>query len=256
MDDDGAADRARGDRLSVQAQGKTLRTASASSLLTPWIEASRIRSPSTMDTTLTSAAQSFSARLPMTSNTGLASVGERLITVRISLVAVWYSSDSCRAAVRFCTSSNSRTFSMAITAWSAKVVASAICLSLKGFTSSRVRIKTPMVVPSRNSGTPRIGAIGEGLLIAARLVVRIGEDVRNMADLAGECDAPGLAFPGRRQWMLPCVLYSFRREAVIRTEPVNVRRHAGRCSPCRRRKAWRRTELAYRARSANRTSSG
>ena len=51
-----------------------------------------------METTLTSASHSFSARSPMMSNTGLASVGERLMTVSISLVAVWYSSNSWRSS--------------------------------------------------------------------------------------------------------------------------------------------------------------
>jgi hypothetical protein len=39
--------------------------------------------------------------------------------------------------VRACTSSNSRTFSIAITAWSAKVVTSSISLSLNGRTLVR-----------------------------------------------------------------------------------------------------------------------
>ena len=46
-----------------------------------------------------------------------------------SEVAVCCSSDSLSSRVRACTSSNSRTFSIAITAWSAKVVTSSICLS-------------------------------------------------------------------------------------------------------------------------------
>ena len=41
-------------------------------------------------------------------------------------------------AVRACTSSNSRVFSMAITAWSAKVVTSSICLSVNGRTVRRL----------------------------------------------------------------------------------------------------------------------
>jgi hypothetical protein len=45
-------------------------------------------------------------------------------------------------------------FSMAITAWSAKVVTSSICLSVNGFTLSRTSAKTPIVLPSRRSGTP------------------------------------------------------------------------------------------------------
>ena len=44
------------------------------------------------------------------------------MTLRTSEVAVWYSSVSCSSRVRACTSSNSRTFSIAITAWSANVL--------------------------------------------------------------------------------------------------------------------------------------
>ena len=52
--------------------------------------------------------------------------------------------------------SNSRTFSIAISAWSAKVDTSPICLSLNGRTMARVRTMTPIATPSRSSGTPRI----------------------------------------------------------------------------------------------------
>src|SRR5262249_41826919 len=52
-------------------------------------------------------------------------------------------------------SSNSRTFSIAIAAWSAKVVTSSICLSVNGSTVLRVKISTPVGVPSRSIGTPR-----------------------------------------------------------------------------------------------------
>jgi hypothetical protein len=51
------------------------------------------------------------------------------------------------ARVRACTSSNSRTFSIAITAWSAKVVTSSICLSVNGFTALRCKMMTPIGVP-------------------------------------------------------------------------------------------------------------
>ncbi len=44
------------------------------------------------------------------------------MTLSTSLVAVWYSSDSWRSPVRSFSSLNSRTFSIAITAWSAKVL--------------------------------------------------------------------------------------------------------------------------------------
>src|SRR5262249_425434 len=51
-------------------------------------------------------------------------------------------------------SSNSRTFSIAITAWSAKVETSSICLSVNGRTSERDNHRTPMGTPSRNISTP------------------------------------------------------------------------------------------------------
>ena len=57
----------------------------------------------------------------MVSNTGWTSVGERAITRRISLVAVCCSSASVRSRFRASSSVNRRTFSMAMTAWSAKV---------------------------------------------------------------------------------------------------------------------------------------
>ena len=66
------------------------------------------------------------------------------------------------SAVADCCCNNSRSslskraFSIAITAWSAKVVTSSICLSVNGLTSPRLSKKTPIVAPSRRSGTPRI----------------------------------------------------------------------------------------------------
>ena len=55
-------------------------------------------------------------------NTGSSSPGELEMTPSTSEVAVCCSSASESSLVRACTSSNSRTFSIAITAWSAKVV--------------------------------------------------------------------------------------------------------------------------------------
>ena len=46
--------------------------------------------------------------------------------------------EAARSRLRACTSSNSRTFSIAITAWSAKVVTSSICLSVNGRAVLRV----------------------------------------------------------------------------------------------------------------------
>ena len=54
--------------------------------------------------------------------------------LRTSEVAVCCSSASDNSSVRAGISSNSRTFSIAITAWSAKVSTSSICLSVNGCT--------------------------------------------------------------------------------------------------------------------------
>src|SRR5262249_55312484 len=71
------------------------------------------------------------SRLPTIASTpGWVSVVEPLIEDRISPVAV------CRSSASL-VSSNSRTFSIAITAWSAKVSASSICFSVNGCTSAR-----------------------------------------------------------------------------------------------------------------------
>ena len=77
------------------------------------------------------------------------------MTLSTSLVAVWYSRDSVNSRVRACTSSNSRTFSIAIAAWSAKVVTSSICLSVNG-QPRRVTAITPIGVPSRIIGAARM----------------------------------------------------------------------------------------------------
>ena len=50
---------------------------------------------------------------------------------------------------------------MAITAWSAKVFSSSICLSVNGWTSVRRTAIAPMATPSRSSGTPRMRAVAE-----------------------------------------------------------------------------------------------
>ena len=67
----------------------------------------------------------------MMSNTGWTSVGELEITRRISLVAVCCSSASARSRLRLSSSVNRRTFSIAITAWSAKVFSNWTCESVK-----------------------------------------------------------------------------------------------------------------------------
>ena len=71
-------------------------------------------------------------RFTSVSSTVCRSKVERLMTLSTSAVAVCCCSNSASPRCAVCTSSNSRTFSMAITAWSAKVVTSSICLSVNG----------------------------------------------------------------------------------------------------------------------------
>ena len=81
----------------------------------------------------------------MASNTGLVSVGELLMTFRISDVAVCCSSDSL-------VSLNSRTFSIAITAWSAKVLQQHNLLFGQGPGARRTTLITPMAASPRSIG--------------------------------------------------------------------------------------------------------
>ena len=80
------------------------------------------------------------------SNTGCTSVCDRLITLRISLVAV------CRSSASW-VSLNRRTFSIAIPACAAKVWSSAICSPGNGPGSGRPTVMAPIGLPSRTRGT-------------------------------------------------------------------------------------------------------
>ena len=71
------------------------------------------------------------------SNTG-SSIGERIADDFQHFGGcglLFQASESSR--VRCCSASNSRAFSIAITAWSAKVSANSICFAVKGLTSLR-----------------------------------------------------------------------------------------------------------------------
>ena len=81
----------------------------------------------------------------MASNTGCTSVGDSLMTLRIAAVAVWRASASL-------VSLNSRTFSIAITAWSAKVCSNCTWCGVNCPASLRVTPIIPIEPPSRDSG--------------------------------------------------------------------------------------------------------
>ena len=82
----------------------------------------------------------------MASNTGCTSDGELAMTFRMSAVAV------CRSSASL-VSLNSRAFSIAMTAWSAKVVTSSICFCENGSTRCRASTMVPIGSFSRNNGT-------------------------------------------------------------------------------------------------------
>ena len=96
----------------------------------------------------------------------------------------WLASASCWLLSWI--SSNSRTFSIAITAWSAKVVTSSICLSVNGRTSERTIDMTPMGVPSRSNGTPSMVRKPPSFMRFGPGVFRIGQHIGNMDRLAFE----------------------------------------------------------------------
>ena len=116
--------------------GNTRRAAATPLASTPWIEASRIRSPSTIDTTLISAAHSVSARSPMIEHWldvgGRAADdaehigGGRLLLERLLQLARVLLLDLEQARVF---DGDHR--------WSAKVAIRSICLGVKGATRVR-----------------------------------------------------------------------------------------------------------------------
>ena len=122
----------------------------------PKVATKRYTSPCRVAIPPRSAPQSRPAISHSVSSTGCRSKVERLMTLSTSLVAVWYSSDSSRSCVRWRSSLSSRVFSIAMTAWSAKVVTSAICFSVNGSTRERPNVMTPINASSRISGTPSI----------------------------------------------------------------------------------------------------
>ena len=86
------------------------------------------------------------------SSTACKSNAERLITFKTSAVAVCCARDSSRSRVFACTWSNSRTFSMAITAWSANVRTNSIWRSVKLPGRRLATTMTPSTLSLRNSG--------------------------------------------------------------------------------------------------------
>ena len=124
-----------------------------------------------------SASHSRAALCAIASKTGWTSVGELLMTRRISLGRRLLLQGLGELAVAGLHSVNSRTFSMAITAWSANVSRSAICVAVKGTASRRVdddRADRLTVAQHRHRQHGAEARRDEGV----HVVVGIGEHVR------------------------------------------------------------------------------
>ena len=137
------------------------------------------------------------------SKTGWTSVGELAMTRRISPVAVCCSSASVSSRLRASSSSNSRAFSMAMTAWSANVFRRAICLSVKGRTSRRHMTRAPMARRCAAGGPPGWCGSPACPLDRGRRVCGIGAHVVDVDDplssTARPAAMPRVAAPGTRK---------------------------------------------------------
>ena len=113
-------------------------------------------------TALRRARRAATALSTMASSTGCRSVGEDGDDAQD--LGQWPSAAPAprsARALRCSSSSNSRAFSMAMTAWSANVSSSAICCSVNGATSSRpIDDARRSALPSRSSGTSRPSCAG------------------------------------------------------------------------------------------------
>src|SRR5499427_1124108 len=120
-----------------------------------WATTARSTSPSKRKTWARSASHSRMAFSASVSKTGWRSKVERPITLSSSLVAVCCSRATRSSLLRAPSSVKRRTFSTAMTAWSAKVLRSSTCVSENSPGSDRATKIAPTTCPSRSMGTPR-----------------------------------------------------------------------------------------------------
>ena len=124
------------------------------------------------------------------------------------------SSDFANSLVRSCSASNSRTFSIAMTAWSANVVTSSICLSVNGFTSVRVSESTPTGIP-RASEARQAWCDIRPAVATLRTCIRDRSSIQNMNDLALDVVRPTrVSAPGAMGRSIMYSLYSVENPKV------------------------------------------
>ena len=172
------------------------------------------------------------------------------MTLSTSAVAVCCSKDSL-------SSLSSRAFSIAITAWSAKVVSSSICLLVNGRTERRARSEYPDWRPFTQQWCADHGTITAEFLCHAKLVFRVGLRVDNLYRRALEQSSTSHgAAPGFEWYALQLILQLGRPAEVRLRTGRALARWTSRCVRCPPRKAGPPIRPACSARFAGRRSSG
>ena len=167
-------------------------------------------------------ARSRRPRRPSVSSTACRSNAERLITFSTSEVAVCCCSASERSRVRACTSSNRRTFSIAMTAWSAKVLTSSICRSVNGPGVGRPKTKTPITLSFAQQRDREVRAVAAQALGLAEQIIRILENVGDMRDFSGARGAPGAGSGTGSQRVFKKVTFERLAVPLLHRQPEDV----------------------------------
>ena len=153
--------------------------------------------------------------------TGSSSPGELLITCSTSDAAVCCSRASLKSSVRWRSSLSSRTFSIAITAWSAKVGPSSICLSVNGRTARRSSASTPIGGPSGKRGTASAVRVPVPARESAlEIEFRICEYIRNMNGATFKYRSSGQGAARDLDWKALHQPPGFGRMPVIGDRPI------------------------------------
>src|SRR5262245_13717899 len=136
-------------------KGKGAEADRAGGKLCTWAATRRRDLPSTWKIAASYASQRRAADSTRASSTFCTSSADRLMTFKTSAVAVCCSRLSVSSRLLACSASNSRAFSMAMTAWSANDSTSATCLSSNGAIRVRDSLMPPMGSPFNSRGAAR-----------------------------------------------------------------------------------------------------
>ena len=185
------------------------------------------------------------------SNTGARSPGEALMTCNTSAVAVCCSSASRVSVI-------SRAFSIAITAWSAKVLHQLDLAFGEGLDSRARERDDADRLSFPQQGHAQIGTNARRLPpIRLSRIFWICRDVRDMHDAPFESGTPGRSCSGPARNVTsahPPVPFRPHREG--RSGPINVAVAGGRSTNCRHSHSRAAVSRACRAPAADRRSSG